>query len=202
MLTFPNTEKKLKAKISSYKSGLNKEKRTYGSINDGAGKRYTLFYLYFVLNDLKKSKDYFKWYKENFSDDTGEPVQKLCWAISLHRMEKDGEAKYMLAKLMLSNLYLVPQVLGEEVNEYDFWHSSSTEFIDYFEYIPEEVLQSIKETELEWMKGLYESFEFRRIRKRHIEIFRELKETKGVESRTKLLKESYSLLNNLEHKIC
>ncbi len=147
MFIFPDTEKKLKSRISSYKSALNKEKRNYGYINDGGGKRYTLFCLYLVLNDLIKSYDYFEWYKEEFPDDVGEPIQKLCWAICLHRMEKDDEAEYMLAELMLSNLYMIPQIIGQDVNEYNMWHSSSDAFPDYFEYIPEEVLKSIKETE-------------------------------------------------------
>ena len=81
MVTFPDTEKKLKNKISSYRSALNKELKEYDHINDGAGKRYLLFPLYFVLNDLKKSEKYFEWYKTVFKDDGGEPVQKLCWSV-------------------------------------------------------------------------------------------------------------------------
>ena len=60
MMDFPDTEKKLRSRISSYKSALNKEKKTFGHINDGAGKRYLLFALFFVLNDLKKSEQYFQ----------------------------------------------------------------------------------------------------------------------------------------------
>jgi hypothetical protein len=199
MFNIPDTEKKLKSSISSYKSALNKEKRIYGHINDGGGKRYSLFILYFALNDLKKAYDYFEWYKEEFPDDVGEPIQKLCWAICLHRMEKDDEAEYMLAELMLSNLYMIPQIIGQNVNEYNMWHSSSDASADYFEYIPEEVLKSIKGTEAQWMKRLYNSFEFNRIRKRYIEIYHDLKDTKDIESRKKLVNESRSLLNNLKH---
>ena len=199
MSNFPDTEKKLRSRISSYKSALNKEKRNHQYINDGGGKRYSLFCLYFVLNDLKKSYDYFEWYKEEFPDDVGEPIQKLCWAISLHRMEKDDEAEYMLAELMLSNLSMIPQTIGRDVIEYNMWHSSSDAFSDYFEYIPEEVLKSIKETEVQWMKGLYDSFELHRIRKRYIEIYHDLKNTKDIESRKKLVNESRSLLNNFKH---
>ena len=65
-MNFPDTDKKLKSTISRYKSALNKEKKTHGHINDGAGKRYLLFALYFVLNDLKKSEGYFQWYKNSF----------------------------------------------------------------------------------------------------------------------------------------
>ena len=62
------------------------------------------------------------------------------------------------------------------------------------------ILKSIKETEVQWMKGLYDSFEFLRIRKRYIEIYRDLEDTKDIESRKKLLNESYSLLKHFEHE--
>jgi hypothetical protein len=197
MFTFPDTEKKLKSRISSYKSSLNKEKKDYGHINDGSGKRYLLFCLYFVLNNLKKSEGYFEWYKKEFPDDIGEPVQKMCWAISLHRIQKDDEAKYMLGELMLSNLYLIPHLIEQEVQEYDIWHSSNYERIDYIDYIPEKVLESITDNEVLWIRTLYESFEFRRIRKRYIEIYHDLKNTKKIEARKELLNESYSLLDSL-----
>lgn len=197
MLNFPETEKKLKSRISSYKSALNKEKKTYGYINDGSGKRYLLFYLYFVLNDLKKSENYFEWYAAEFSDDVGDPIQKLCWALSLHRMGKAREAKLKLAELMLSNLYIIPQITGKKVKKYDIWHSSSDADIDYIDYLPQEVRTSIPQSEMDWMKMLYESFEFQRIRKRYIEIFHELKNVKEIGARRVLLDESYKLLNQI-----
>lgn len=195
MFNFPDTEKKLKSRISSYKSALNKEKKIHGCIHDGSGKRYGLFGLSFVLGDLKGSEAYFRWYAEEFPDDIGEPTQKLCWAISLHRMERDDEARHMLANLMLTNLYLIPRLLGQDVAEYDIWHSSNYEFIDYFDYIPKEILDCITEPERLWVQELYDSLAFRRIRKRYIEIYRELDKTRDVEARRALLDEARSLLN-------
>jgi hypothetical protein len=200
MFNFPDTEKKIKGMISNYKSALKKEKKTHGNINDGSGRRYVLFWLYFVLDDLDKSSEYFEWYKKEFSDDTGEPIQKLCWALSLHRMNDDNEAKMMLADLMLSNLYLIPKIIGIDVREYDMWHSSNFSDIDYFEEIPAQVRESIKETDIQWMNELYQSFEFRSIRKRYIEIFKQLQNTKEIEKRRKLLNESYTLLDSLQLK--
>jgi len=200
MFSFPDTDKKLRGRISSYKSALKKEKKDYGYINDGSGKRYLLFCLYFVLDDLNQSREYFKWYKKEFSDDVGEPIQKLCWALSLHRMKDDDEAKQMLADLMLSNIYLIPNIIGLDVLKYDIWHSSNLADIDYVEYIPSEVRESIKESEILWMDQLYNSFEFRRIRKRYIEIYNELQHTKELEKRRKLLNESRTLLGILHPK--
>ena len=197
MFTFPDTEKKLKSTISRYKSIMRKEKKEFGNIHDGYGKRYLLFCLYFVLGDLKKSNEYFEWYKEEFPDDIGEPIQKLCWVLSLHRMGKDAEARRMLADTMLSNLYIIPQIVEEEIQKYDMQHFSNLEFIDYITYMPDEVWENISQDEIEWMKSLYDSSEFRRIRQRCIEIRRELKDAKGIEKRRPLVEEENSLLDTL-----
>ncbi len=197
-VNFPETEKTLKARISSYKSSLNREKKIYGHIDDGSGKRYLLFCLYFVLGDLKRARDYFEWYKAEFPDDIGEPVQQLCWALSLHRMGKEPEARYRLAKLMLSNLYVIPHILGRDIAQYDMWHSSNYETPDYVAYIPDEVERNIGESEIEWMKALYDSPEFRNIRQRHVQIFHELQNVHDPDRRRALVDESHTLLKGLE----
>ena len=197
MLIFPESEKKIKTRISSYKSSLNKEMKNHGYINDGAGKRYLLFSLYFALGDLKKFEEYISWYSKEFPDDIGEPVQKLCWALGLRRMGKGTEAKYMLAELMLSNLYLIPRLLGYEVEEYNIWHASNYEHLDYFEYIPEELIAFINEEDLVWVNEEYQSFVFRRMRKKYIEIYSQLKNVKELELRKVLIEESYKIMEYL-----
>lgn len=196
-MNIPDTEKKIKQHISSYKSSLNKEKKTYGSINDGAGKRYLLFCLYFLLGDLKKSSTYIEWYENEFPDDSGEPIQILCWAIMLYQMGKTGEAKIKLAELMLSNLYFIPKIIGIEIPEYNMWHSSNDCESDYFEYTPSQILDNLSVTEIKWISQLYNSSEFIKIRNRYVEIFTELKDVKDVACRRVLLEESYKLLSIL-----
>jgi hypothetical protein len=198
MMDFPDTEKKLRSRISSYKSGLNKEKKRFGYINDGAGKRYLLFALFFILNDLKKSEQYFQWYAKEFDDDVGEPIQKLCWAISLYRMDRLDEARYRLADLMLTNLYMIPRLLGENIKKHDIWHSSSDAGYDFYDYIYDEILAAITADDKKWIKTEYDSAVFQRIRQRYIEIFGQLKSVKDMPLRKRLLNESYSLLDQLE----
>ena len=196
---FSRLRKKLKSRISSYKSSFNKEKKEYGYIRDGAGKRYILFSLHLVLNDLDKSEKYFNWYENEFPDDCGEPIQKLCWSLSLFRMDKVKDAKIMLADLMLSNLYLIPHVIGDSIKkEYNIWHSTNFHYLDYTHDIPDEVIDCITSNEIEWLKENYNSLDFRRIRKRHIEIYQQLLSTKELEPRKKLLNEAYSLLNLIQ----
>lgn len=109
-----------------------------------------------------------------------------------------AEGKYMLADLMLSNLYILPKVLGLDIKKYDIWHSSSDEFIDYFDYIPNEVLEALSKEDKNWIKESYDSFVFQRIRQRYIEIYHNLLTIKNPEERGKILEESYSLLDQLK----
>lgn len=51
---FPDTEKKLKNRINSYKAAMNRELKEYGFIDDSYGKRYLMFGLHFALGDWKK----------------------------------------------------------------------------------------------------------------------------------------------------
>ncbi len=200
MYSFPKTEKKLKSQISSYKSSLLKEKMKFGFVDDGQGKRYLLFNLYFVLNDIEETKDYIKWFEKEFSDDIGEPIQKLCWALSLMRMDDEVGARKILAETMLANFYIIPKLLDQEIAEYDIWHPSSDGYIGYADYIPKEVIASITEVETQWLRQQYDSLEFRRILKRYIEIYRKLKNTKEIGERSRLLRESYLLLDALNQE--
>jgi hypothetical protein len=200
MYDFPKTEKALKKRISSYKASLFKEQREFGHINDGAGKRYLLFPMYLALNNAEEAQDYISWYENEFSDDVGEPIQKLCWAVILKRIGKEAEARRMLAETMLANLYLIPKVLGEQMAQYDIWHPSSDAQMHYVEYMPKEALASLTQAEIQWISQEYESPDFRRIRNRYIEIYQKLKDIEKINERKQLLDESYSLLDALGQK--
>jgi hypothetical protein len=198
MYRFPKTEKGLRSRIASYRAAMQKERRAYGAISDGSGTRYVLFWLHFLLNDLKAAKTYFRWYEKQFDDDVGEPIQKLCWAVSLYRMDDEKKAKYVLADLMLSNIYFIPSVIGLEIERQDMWHASSDANRDYADEIPVEILNAVTATERAWIAELHDSLEFRRYRKRHIEIYRELANTRDVEKRIPLVRAAGALLDELK----
>ncbi len=198
MTDFPVTDKGLKQRISSYRRSLTKEKQTHNYISDGYGKRYLLFCLYFLLGDHKKAQDYFDWYEKEFSDDVGDPIQLFCWAISLLRMGEEDKARYKLAESMLSNLYVIPFFLGHEIKKYDMWHSSNYDEIDYLDYLPPQIIDTIDDNDRNWMAGHYDSFIFQRIRKRYIEIYHDLDGLKGVEARSVLLAEAAGLLDLIQ----
>ncbi len=196
-MDFPDTEQKVRQRISRYRSSLNKEKRDHGFISDGAGKRYLLFSLYFLLGDPRKAEEYFHWYESEFPDDVGEPFQLLCWSLDLLRMGEEAQAKHKLAQAMLSNLYMIPSILGRHIDKYDMWHASSDQNIEHVQYLPLQVREEIRLSEIEWLTELYDSFEFKRVRQRHISIYRELLHQKNIENRRKLIEEADRLLDTI-----
>ncbi len=198
MPDFPSTEKKLKQRISSYRRVLNKEKQTHNYISDGYGKRYLLFCLYLLLGDHLKSQEYLDWYEKEFADDAGEPVQLFCWAIILFRMGEENKARYKLAESMLSNLYVIPFILGRETKAYDMWYSSNYDEISYLDYFPHQIIDAIDDDDREWMAGHYDSFIFQRIRKRHVEIYHELDRLEEVKARRPLVEEAGSLIDLIQ----
>ena len=187
-MELPTSKKKIKQKIAGYRRALKKEYESHGMISDGYGKRYLLFYLYLLLNDLDKAEEYIEWFEDEFPADVGEPAMFLCWALLLHRMGKEKAAENKLAMLMLSNLYLIPYVLGEEnIEVEDMWHGSNFAEIDYIDYTPEEIYSAISFSELEWIEELYDSDEFVKMRNTHIGIHYELQHEKDTAKRKALI---------------
>ncbi|EGQ7665404.1 hypothetical protein [Vibrio parahaemolyticus] len=197
MFTVPDTEKKIRAKISSYKSGLNRELREYGAISDGYGKRYLIFPLLLVLNDLKKAEEYMEWYDSQFPDDIGEPIQMLCRSILSHRLGKTEKATYELAATMLSNVYLLPWLFGNNIGPFGIEQTSCFADPEHRDYLPVEVFHSISGEELYWIESCFESELFREAHTRFIEISLILNLV-SEEERHALLNERNGLLKPFE----
>jgi hypothetical protein len=198
MYKFPKTERGLRSRISTYKASMQKERRTYGAISDDYGKRYLIFGLYFVLGDLKGASAYIRWYEKTFEDDIGEPIHKLCCSLILRRLGKDQKAKYVLADLMLANLYIIPKIIEENAKVPRVRYGSNYSEEQYANELPVEILGAISEEEKIWMKEHYDSMEFHRYRKRYVEIHQKLENTHGVKKRSPLVRESYRLLDELK----
>jgi hypothetical protein len=198
MYGFPKTVKGRRNRISTYEAALRKEKQTYGAMNDGAGKRYVLTWLYFVVDDLDGGKAHLQWFDIEFDDDVGEPFHKLSGALIRHRLGDEQGARYMLADLMLTNLYIIPYLLSEEAPKDTGWQGSSDAYESYITEMPEEILTAITGEDREWMRQLHDSLDFCRFRKRHIEIHRELENTREFEKRRPLTQEARSLLDELK----
>lgn len=197
MFKIPTDQKKLKSLISRYKSEMKREEKEFGFLSDGGGKRYLLFCLLFLLNDHVKSLEYIKWYEEKCPDDIGDPIQKLCWVLMLYRAGKHDQARTRAADLMLSNLYMIPFVLGRDIRIHRIWYGSNLEEHEFVSFTPSEILNSIDGKERDWLASVYDDPSFVQLRKRYIEIMRKVKKLEVGKERTKLLREARSLLKDM-----
>ena len=80
----------------------------------------------------------------------------------------------------------------------DIWYFSSDGDMDYFEYMPREVITALTEPERQWISLEYESLVLMRIKGRFIEIYHQPQGLKNMDERKMLLEESHTLLNGLD----
>ena len=185
--------RRIRARLRSYERKLQKEKERYGSYRDGAGNRYQIGPHYMLLGDDDGALDAFRWFEKEFSDDAGEPGHSLCWSLALNRSGNEVGSAKKLRQTMLSNLYLLPHLLGAPISELDIWHGSSHAEPDYIECIPEAYLLLWTEAEREWAAHLYKSPGFRSVRARYIEISALLDNTPPGPARSRLVEQMYEL---------
>ena len=193
---FPKEPKKIRERIRRYERGLRQEAERFGGIDDSAGKRYLLGPLYLLMGDLAGAVRSFEWFEQMFPDDAGEPFHSLCWTLALYRSGNIPQAMQKLRHTMLSNLYLIPHLLGEEQSELDIWHGSNVAMKDYLHYLPPEFEALWDPPALQWAKETYESAGFRRVRSRYIEIYRQLKQERPGPRRSQLVNEAFELQNS------
>ena len=191
-MDFPKTTRGLSNQITRIRAYLSSEKRTYGFIDDGGGDRYYLFYLYFLLGDNRRSSAYFSWFEKQFPDDYGEPFQHLVWAVMLHRMGKNGDRQ--LGRAMFSNLYVLPQILGEAYERLPIWHSSNWDVPEYIDYFPQRIREALTAEDIEWIRERYHSEKFQQARQRYIDICMELSSIHPGEKRSALVTEEFRLI--------
>jgi hypothetical protein len=193
MMQFPDEPKKIKARIARYERALREEQKRYGNIDDGYGKRYLLGPLYMLLGDEIGAVRSFEWFEQTFPDDMGDPIQYLCWALALYRTGDTAGATRKLRETMLSNLYLIPYLLGEDQEELDVWHGTNIAEKAYLEYWPPEIWALWDDAALGWARDTYDSDEFRRVRGRYIEILEQLGSEPRGPRRSRLVDKMYRL---------
>jgi len=193
MYQFPKEPKKIAERINRYERELRKEHGKFGFISDDFGKRYLLGPLYMMLGDLTGAVRSFEWFEQTFPDDVGEPFQYLCWTLALYRTGNTTGASQKLLQTMLSNLYLIPHLLGLEQDELDIWHGSNLAEKDYLRYAPPEIFGLWDEQALQWAKEVYHSPEFCQVRARYIEIYKQLRHEPPGPQRNQLVSEAFRL---------
>jgi hypothetical protein len=193
MYQFPQEPKKIRARIKRYERELRQELETYGFIRDGYGKRYLLGPLYLLMDDLEGALESFEWFEQNFPDDAGEPVHYLCWTLALYRSGDRKRAVDKLRQTVLSNLYLIPYLLGRDQDELDIWHGSNYEEKGFLGYVPREIWVLWDVPALHWAAETYDSPELSLVRERYIEILRQLKSEPRGPRRNELVDELFRL---------
>jgi hypothetical protein len=193
MYEFPKEPKKIKERIKRYERELRKEYGKLGFISDDFGKRYLLGPLYMILGDLTGAIRSFEWFEQTFPDDVGEPFHDLCWTLALYRSGNIAGASQKLQQTMLSNLYLVPYLLGLEQDKLDIWHGSNIAEKDYLRYAPPEIFGLWDEPALQWAEEIYHSPEFCQVRARYVEIYKQLRYEPPGPKRSQLVSEAFRL---------
>jgi len=193
----PTEPRKIRERIRRYERAFAKELQEFDMISDGSGKRYLLGPLYLMLNDVEGAYKSYEWFEKTFPDDVGEPLQYLCWTITLLRKDDINKASNKLIETMLKNLYLIPHMLGLNPERLDIWHSSNYKDIEYLSYLPPVVMKLCTEKELDWISKKYHSEKFTAIREKYIGIYRYLKTEPRGPKRTELVEQA-SKLENLD----
>jgi tetratricopeptide (TPR) repeat protein len=194
MYQFPKKPKKIRQRIRRYEREMRKEYERFGFIDDGYGKRYLLGPLYLILGDLPGAIATFEWFARMFPDDMGDPFHYLCWALALYRSGDIAGASAKLHQAMLSNLYLIPHLLGIAQETLDIWHDSNLAEKDYTLGAPPEIWALWDEPALAWARETYERPAFCRVRARYIEIYRQLQSEPPGPKRSHLVDEAMALL--------
>jgi tetratricopeptide (TPR) repeat protein len=193
MSLLPTDPKKIRERIRRYERIMRKEQEETGYISDGYGKRFMLGAMYLLLKDTAGALRHYAWYEETLPDDSGYPMDLLCWALALYRTGNLEAAARKLRKAMFSNLYLLPHLLSIQQDELDIWHSSSWEWPDHLNDIPQEVFALWDRDALDWARTVYLDPDTQQARGRYIEIFRQLKTEPRGPKRFQLVDEASRL---------
>ncbi len=198
----PKTPILTKARLKSHERRLRKEKEEHGFYRDRTGKRYELGPGYMLLGDDGGAFESFRWFDQEFPDDIGEPGHLLCWSLALHRAGDPVAATRKLRQTMLSNLYVVPHLLGEPITKLDIWHGSNWEEPDYLAVIPGAYWSLWTAQEIaSGAANLYRSPEFTSVRARWIDIGRALLTTPRGPDRIQLVMEMHELRYGGGHEL-
>jgi len=193
MYDFPQDPKKIRTRIRSYERALRREQERFGFIQDGAGKRYMVGPLYVLVGDTEGALPSFVWFAQTFPDDSGEPLHFLCWTLALYRAGQMEQAAAKLRQTMLSNLYLMPRVLGLDQDVIDMWHPSNLSEKSYVDSLPGELFAVWEPSARQWVHSLYHREPMRRVRDRYIMIYTQLKEEPPGPKRSRLVEEADQL---------
>jgi len=182
----PSTDLRTKVRIGRAIRALLNEKKKFGCFDDGGGKRYLVGIDFVRAGANEEALEHFRWFDTEFPDDIGEPVFLLYRALVEYRATNTVEARRRLMMASVSNLYLLPHILGQDQDRLAIWHSSNWEGPEYLNMFADELAELTQE-EKSWIQNEYESKAFRALRSEYVAVFGELLDERDVSRRTSLL---------------
>ena len=189
---FPTDPKRIRERIRRYERALKRElEEGYGG--DGYGKRFLLGPLYMLMGDVEGALASFDWYEGAYPGDGGDPYQYLTWALALFRGSRRQEAFNKLYQTMFENLYLVPFLLGRNLQRLDILHGSNLAWIEYAVEVPQELLNLWDDVALQWAREVSEHPAVVEKIARYVAIHRELKSESPGPRRSALVDEACAL---------
>jgi len=184
-------------KIAKYKAALARERREHGWYHDGQGLRYVIAEYYAEIEDFKGALIYFRWFKKNFPDDVGYPNFHLIWTRTLFEQKKFKLAKLKAIETALSNLYLIPTILGVEVEDVGLNEHSNVVGLEYVKEVEKDIEYLISVDFFEWLLDVYGSPEYQEIVSKYIRLSMELDNLKDTDERSLKIKEISALEDSL-----
>jgi hypothetical protein len=109
-----------------------------------------------VLGDNAKAMASFQWFEEKFPDDVSDPEHDLCWTLCLRRAGLETKSESKLIQTACQNLYLIPHLIGQDIERLDIWHSSNYEEKKYLDDIPQEYWDLWTEEEIAWVQEYWQ----------------------------------------------
>jgi hypothetical protein len=146
-----------------------------------------------LLGDNDGALKSFAWFEKKFPDDIGEPMNYLCWTLALYRAGEMKAAEGKFQQTMLSNLYLLPTLLGREQAVLAIWHGSNFQEKSYVDDVPPELFELWDKPALQWAAEKYEQDDMRTVRERYIAIYQQLATEPPGPKRSQLVQEASKL---------
>jgi len=179
---------RIKKKIRSCRAQLSAEKRKYGAYDDGRGIRYIIPELYLKLEDYKGCLRYFNWFQKEFIDDCGFPDFLLQWTFVLFQNKKYDFAEKKLYETFFSNTYLIPLLIGDDIEKVEKSETISTERIEFAKEVIAESSKIITEDFIYWLKEISKAELFAQRIRDFIGLQKLIEEEPVGQSRTDLIR--------------
>jgi hypothetical protein len=176
------------------KRELKKEMESTGYIRDGSGRRYRVGVFHFIAGDIIEASEAFDWFEKEFPEDIGEPVHHLYSALAAYRLGNEQLARHRLGNTLVSNIYLLPHVVGNPIERMNIWHSSNRCCPEYLSEVAE-LLEWPSTSDRKWIDQVIDSPTFCALQSGYISTHQALLAEQDFNARVKILRK-WDLLKN------